>query len=114
MLKSRYICCVFLIFTSLNADNLGSLMFHANCSTCHHETRDISAPSMMDVRKHYRAAFTKKKDFTKHMSKWVSNPDIKASIMPDSIKRYGIMPHLGFEEDSLQEIVEYIYDTDFK
>ena len=33
--------------------------------------------------------------------------------MLQSVQKHGIMPHLGFEEEALKEIVEYIYDTDF-
>ncbi len=113
MLKSKHIISSLLAFSSLNADTIGSLLFHGNCTTCHYETKTISAPSMIDVRKHYKTAFSKKEDFIKYMSRWVANPNPKTSIMLQSIEKHGIMPHLGFEEEALKEIVEYIYDTDF-
>ncbi len=113
MLKNRYILSSLLAFSSLNADSLGSLLFHGNCTTCHYETKTVSAPSMVNIRKHYKTAFSKKDDFVKYMSKWVANPNPETSIMLQSIEKHGIMPHLGFEEEALKEIVEYIYDTDF-
>ena len=113
MLKSKYIFSFLLAFSSLHANSLGSLLFHGNCITCHHETQTISAPSMVDIRKHYKTAFNKKKDFVKYMSSFVAHPSTKISIMLQAIDKHGIMPHLGFEEDALKEIVEYIYDTDF-
>ena len=113
MLKSKHIISSLLAFSSLNADSLGSLLFHGNCTTCHYETKTVSAPSMMNVRKHYKVTFSKKEDFIKYMSKWVANPSPKTSIMLQAIDKHGIMPHLGFEEEALKEIVNYIYDTDF-
>ena len=110
---SKYLISSLLAFSSLDADSIGSLLFHGNCTTCHFETKTVSAPSMVEVRKHYKTAFSKKKDFVKYMSRWVSNPDPKTSIMLQSIDKHGLMPHLGFEEEALKEIVEYIYDTDF-
>ncbi len=113
MPKNRFILLLFLILSSLNADSIGSLLFHGNCITCHHETQTISAPSMVNVREHYKRAFSKKEDFVKYMSKWVANPNPETSIMLQDIDKHGLMPHLGFEEEALKEIVEYIYDTDF-
>ena len=113
MLKSSLTLGVILSFCSLSANSIGSLLFHGNCTTCHHETKTISAPSMMEVRKHYLSAFFKKEDFIKYMSKFVANPNEKISIMLQAIDKHGVMPHLGFEEEALKEIVEYIYDTDF-
>ena len=100
-------------FSSLCADSVGSLLFHGNCTTCHNETKTISAPSMVKIREHYISAFSKKEDFVKYMSIFVANPSEKISIMLRSVSKHGIMPHLGFEEEALKEIVEYIYDTDF-
>jgi cytochrome c551/c552 len=113
MLKSKHFILSLLTFNTLNADSIGSLLFHGNCTTCHNETKTISAPSMVSVRKHYRDAFYKKKDFVKYMSIFVANPNKEISIMLQSVQKHGIMPHLGFEEEALKEIVEYIYDTDF-
>ena len=34
--------------------------------------------------------------------------------MHDAIKKYELMPELGYDLDTLKSIAEYIYDTDFK
>ena len=34
--------------------------------------------------------------------------------MSDAIKKYELMPELGYDIDTLRSIAEYIYDTDFK
>ncbi len=98
---------------SLNAADMGSLLFHGNCVTCHFELKDDSAPAMIKVQKHYKAAFGNKKEFVKYMSEWVSHPNAAHSIMQDAVEKYGLMPELAFEKDVLEEISSYIYETDF-
>ena len=106
---------VFIVLLSFNlgANSLGSLLFHGNCITCHNETKDISAPSMIHVREVYKSAFIKKEDFVKYMSEWVMRPDAKTSLMDGSIKKYELMPLLGYEMEALKDITAFIYDTDF-
>jgi len=106
---------VFITLLSFNlaADSLGSLLFHGNCITCHDETKEISAPSIVHVREIYKSAFPKKEDFINYMSKWVMKPDAKTSLMDDAIKKYELMPLLGYEMEVLKDITAFIYDTDF-
>jgi len=107
-----------LIFTLLsvaylNAASVGSLLFHGNCITCHEETKAVSAPSVIEFQENYLRAFPKKKDFVEYMSEWVIHPNAESSIMLDAIKKYELMPELGFEKSTLEIIAEYIYETDF-
>jgi len=103
-----------LSFISLHAaDTMGALLFHGNCTTCHFELQNKSAPAMIEVRKRYMQAFPDKKDFVKYLSEWVDNPSAEKSIMQDAIAKYELMPQLAYEKDVLQEIAAYIYDTDF-
>jgi len=113
MLKSKILTLLLLSFAQLNAASLGSLLFHGNCITCHFETKDDSAPSIMRVRENYLRAFPKKEDFANYLSKWVLHPNAEGSLMLDAIKKYELMPQLGYEESTLKIIAEYIYDTDF-
>jgi cytochrome c551/c552 len=103
-----------LIISSLyGSDNMGSLLFHGNCITCHNKDKSISAPSINKIKEHYLQAFPNKKDFVEHMSKWIIKPDKTTSIMLHAIKKYELMPELGFDINTTQEISKYIYDTDF-
>ena len=113
MLKSKVLTLLLLSFAHLNAGSIGSLLFHGNCFTCHNETKDISAPSIISVRENYLRAFPKKEDFVDYMSKWVLTPNAEGSLMLDAIKKYELMPLLGYEESTLRIIAQYIYDTDF-
>jgi len=113
MLKSKILSLTLLTVLHLNADTLGSLLFHGNCITCHNETEDISAPSILSIQENYQRAFPKRKDFIEYMSKWVIHPNAEGSLMLDAIKKYELMPLLGYEESTVEIIAEYIYDTDF-
>ncbi len=110
----KYLLMLICIITSsLEASQNSALLFHGNCTTCHFETKSVSAPAMMEVRKRYLSAFPDKKDFIKQMAEWVHKPNEERSIMQDAIDKYGLMPNLAFEKDVLQDIAEYIYETDF-
>jgi len=90
-----------------------ALLFHGNCFTCHHEHKSISAPSIDEIKENYLRAFPLKKDFVEYMSKWVVKPKKETSIMQESIKKYELMPELGYDLSTLEEVSAYIYDTDF-
>jgi len=113
MLKNKILTLLVFFSIHLNADSLGALLFHGNCITCHNETKDISAPSMLSVRENYLRAFPKRKDFIEYMSQWVIEPNAETSIMLDAIKKYKLMPLLGYEVTTIEDIAAYIYDTDF-
>ena len=97
----------------LNADKLGSLLFHGNCITCHFETKALSAPSIIEIKENYLRAFPQKQIFIKYMSTWVEHPNKDTSILLDTIKKYELMPELGFDKSTLEIIATYIYETDF-
>ena len=103
-----------LFFSSVEASNYGSLLFHGNCITCHFETKAVSAPSVIDFKEKYKTAFPKKEDFVNYMSEWILHPKAETSIMLHAIEKYELMPELGFDIETLKIISEYIYDTDFK
>ena len=112
-MKLTFLLTLLSFFSLSFADDTGSLLFNGNCITCHKETKSVSAPSMVELKKVYIDAFSNKDDFVDYMSKWVANPKSETSLMDKWIKKYELMPHLGFDEDTLREISAYIYETDF-
>ncbi len=102
----------FIAISTLSA-NEASLLFNGNCTMCHHETKALSAPSIQDVQKIYKQKFKKKDEFVAYMSKWVHSPNEKDALMKDAVKKYGLMPELGFDKEMLRDISTYIYDTRF-
>ena len=112
--KKKLIFSTLIFFASLlNAGSVGSLLFHGNCITCHAEHTSISAPSITTVKTNYLRAFAKKEEFVAYMSEWVEHPNAETSIMLEDIKKYELMPELGFDRSTLEIISEYIYETDF-
>jgi cytochrome c551/c552 len=107
---------VLLIFLALHveANDMSSLMFNGNCITCHKETKTVSAPSVLEFKAVYMGILPNREDFIDYMSKWVQNPDKETAMMPKAVKKHGLMPHLGFDIETLRDISAYIYDTDFK
>ncbi len=80
---------------------------------CHVENKAVSAPSIVQVKKHYKNAFQKREDFIHYMSKWVINPDAETSIIQYAVEKYGLMPHLAYDAETIEVIAGYIYDTNF-
>ena len=109
----KYLFSSLLFISSLNATDMRSLLFHGNCVTCHDEHTSISAPSIDEIKANYIRAFPKKKDFIAYMSKWIVKPKKETSIMLDAIKKYELMPELGFDESTTRDIASYIFETDF-
>ncbi|MDO8455140.1 MAG: cytochrome C [Sulfurimonas sp.] len=112
--KNAIILISFLLLSfNADADENGSLLFHGNCTTCHFDTKTVSAPSVIDIKQKYITAFAKKEDFVEYMSKWVHKPKEETSIMLEAVNKHGLMPELGFDLDALRAISAYIYETDF-
>ena len=111
--RFKYICVSIFFITSLNATDIRSLLFHGNCVTCHDEHTSISAPSIDEIKENYLRAFPNRKDFISYMSNWIIKPKKETSIMLEAIKKYELMPELGFDKSTTNDIASYIYDTDF-
>ena len=102
-----------LISSSINAKNTSSLLLlNGNCTTCHFINQSISAPAMKIVQKRYKEAFKDKESFINYMSSWINNPNIEGSLMHDMIKKYELMPHMQFDEQTLKEITTYLYENE--
>jgi hypothetical protein len=115
MLKNNFFLVTYclLLSSGLNADNMGSLLFHGNCITCHAETKTLSAPSILEVRDNYLRAFPNKENFVGYMSTWIKNPQKETSLMLEAVDKHGLMPELGYDKETLETIAAYIYETDF-
>ncbi|MCK5293118.1 MAG: cytochrome C [Arcobacteraceae bacterium] len=109
----KIILIIFIFILNLYSSTYKSLLFHGNCTTCHFELKTVSAPAVINFQKQYKIAFPKKEDFVNYMARWVQHPNPETSLMDGAIKKHGLMPELGFDLDTLKQISEYIYDTDF-
>ena len=104
---------VLIITTSCYSSNFNELLFSGNCTACHFKNKTVSAPSVKEFKQRYITAFPDKKDFIKYISIWIQHPKAETSLMQDAIKKYELMPELGFDLDTLEKISTYIYETDF-
>ena len=109
----KIILISFLYIITLNASAYQALLFNGNCITCHFENKTVSAPSVQNFKRAYISAFPNKEDFINYMSTWVQHPNAQTTLMHDAIKKHELMPELGFDLDTLRQISEYIYYTDF-
>ena len=102
---------ILLLSINLFASSYGELLFNGNCITCH-STNELnnSAPTIIDRQKIYKSSFPLKKDFIHYMSTWVLNPNKETSLMDDAIEKYKLMPMLGYDKETLEEISSYLYD----
>jgi hypothetical protein len=108
-MKIRILILIFSL--NLFASSYGELLFNGNCVTCH-STNELnkSAPTIIKIQNTYKNAFPLKKDFIYYMSTWVLNPNKETSLMDESIKKYKLMPLLGYDRETLEEISSYLYD----
>jgi cytochrome c551/c552 len=106
---------ILIILSNSYANNTNSLLLlNGNCTTCHFINQSISAPAMKIVQKRYKDAFKDKKEFVNYMSNWINNPNKEGSLMLDMIKKYELMPHMQFDEQTLKEITTYLYENELK
>ena len=114
MASMKKMALLSLLFVShLFATNYDALLFQGNCTACHLATKSHSAPSIQEIKTHYLSAFPKKNDFVAYMSEWVKVPDEKSTLMHASVEKYGLMPELAYDLETLKSIAGYIYETDF-
>ncbi|MCD8477969.1 MAG: cytochrome c [Sulfurospirillum sp.] len=99
------------IATSLSATNLGETLFQGNCVTCHDTKKANSAPSIKEIQIRYKQKLSTKEAFVSFMAQWVLKPDAKTALMPEAIAKYELMPILGYDKESLEEIAHYLYDA---
>jgi hypothetical protein len=109
MIKIIY-TTIFFTFSCFAEESIGSLLFNGNCATCHHINTPSSAPTITEVRNRYISAFPQKELFIKQLATWVHHPNKEGSIMHDAIDKYGLMPELAFDKESLEIIANYLYE----
>ena len=95
----------------LNA-NENRTLFFGNCIACHGEFGKKVAPHLLEVKGYYLIKYPQKEEFVRNLSKWLLEPNIKNSLLPNAIKKYKLMPYLAIDIDTLEKIATYIYEND--
>jgi len=98
----------------LHAATLGETLFHGNCITCHEIATTNSAPAIKEVQAQYKQHFATEERFIEFMVGWLQKPNAKTAIMRTSIAQFGLMPTLGYDEETLREIATFLYNSSFE
>jgi len=88
-----------------------------NCISCHspHATgKNRIAPPLIAVKQHYLDATESEEEFVSTMSSFLASPDIKKSKMSNAVRRFGIMPNLGYSTDSYKAVATYLYRAEIE
>lgn len=102
---------------NLQQEHPGKKLMETSCYSCHSLTAPENsriAPPMIAIKNRYISKNTTKEEFVNDMQNWMKNPTNKNAKMHGAVKRFGLMPKLGYPEETIQEISEYIYDFDIE
>ena len=98
-----------------NEPHPGEKLIENHCYLCHNnETSGANriGPPMTHVKDYYLKNYTSQEDFTEHLISFVQNPSVDASIMPGALEKFGLMPKQQFPLEALNQIADYLYNTD--
>ncbi len=97
----------------------GYQLMQQKCFVCHMEKPDPSnkasmiAPPMMRVQEHYKPSYKNKDEFVNAIVTFVSSPDEKKALMPGAVRKFNLMPNLGYDKEEIKLIAETLFDIDF-
>ncbi|GGG93489.1 hypothetical protein GCM10011416_08290 [Polaribacter pacificus] len=92
----------------------GKKLMEVNCYVCHSPnatSENRIAPPMFAVKNHYISSKTTKAEFRKAVQNWIANPTEENSKMRGAIKKFGLMPKTPFPKETIDLIVDYIFDN---
>ncbi len=97
----------------------GYKLMEQKCFICHFAKPDPSkrssmiAPPMIRVQQHYKPTYPNKEEFITKITAWVSNPSRDKTLMPGAVRKFDVMPKLGYSKDEIKIIAETLYEIDF-
>jgi len=97
----------------------GYKLMEQKCFICHFAKPDptkrnsMTAPPMMRVQQHYKPTYPKKEDFINAITAWVKNPIKENTLMPGAVRKFDVMPHLGYGDNEIKQIASALFDADF-
>ena len=98
---------LFLIISSLSADENEDSIYESNCIKCHSKL-----PVAIDKYFYrYLLKYSSEKDVKKAMFDYMKNPTIEKTIMAESfITRFGIKKKTNLSDDKLMEALDIYWD----
>ncbi|MCT4664565.1 MAG: DUF3365 domain-containing protein [Flavobacteriales bacterium] len=90
----------------------GEKLLKMKCNTCHIPTASKNgsiAPPMAYIKDVYKQKYPQEANFIQALSSFAKKPKAENSLMPEMVKKYNLMPPLGFSKKELEQIAFYIY-----
>jgi len=102
---------------SINKLNSGKQLLETKCNICHglkEDSKSMLAPPFVNIKSKYKAVYKTKDKFVKGIVDFTLNPTKEKAMMMGSLKRFAVMPKLGYSKADLTEIANYIYANKFE
>lgn len=96
---------------ALGDDEQGARLFDELCIACHIlEGEPQVGPPVFGVINHVKQAHPQKEAFVRHIVDWVASPDSASALMPGAVRRFGLMPKLGYADEDVRAIAEFWFE----
>jgi len=98
-------------------DHPGKELIESHCFVCHQvnsSREERIAPPMFAVKRHYLTSGISKAEFVQDIVAWCKNPSEETSRMRGAVNKFGVMPHLYFPQDTIEQIAAYMFEYDIE
>jgi len=88
-----------------------------HCYVCHSPSashKDRIGPPMIAIKRHYLNSNTTKEEFIESIQAWIKNPNKDDAKMPGAVRRFGVMPKQYFDEETITQIADYMYESNIE
>ncbi len=100
-----------LAVSPVSANETGKALYEKLCASCHvSEGMPTQAPPMFAVINHVKGTYPDRDEFIERIVDWVWEPDASQSLMPGALRRFGVMPKLGYDSEQVRLVAEYLFD----
>jgi mono/diheme cytochrome c family protein len=100
----------------VRTDSTAQKLFNQKCMICHNTEgktdETMLAPPFYQVKNRYQRASLNQADFVETMSNWIKNPIKENALMRGAVDKLNVMPKLGYNDEDIKTIVNYIYNND--
>ena len=93
----------------------GKKLMEEKCYVCHSPKiaeEQLIAPPMIAIKEAYN--FATEKEFTEKFIHFIQQPSKENALMPDAVKKYGVMPYQGYNKEDLALMASYIYNNEIE
>ena len=102
---------------SLSVNTKGRELMMSNCVTCHSPSATVDnrlAPPMFAIQRHYIEEGVSLEEFKTDLEAFLLHPSEVTSKMPGAVRKFGFMPKMGYSQEQISDVADYIYHTDME